>query len=272
MNGKHNNAVYKKELITLLSKVDKALVESGIEYFGVYGTCLGAVRENNIIPWDDDIDIAVRRCDFKRVIEVLSMPKYQTFAGDRTNVPGCPSRCGRVFNRISNVSSIEQRRAYIDIHVIDAAPTNSLMFYWSVLWHVGITRIISRRKGTVINNHKAMYIIADILALPFRLFTSSFLYRFSDWIYIYNRSSPVVKLTFDGNRKRYESKIFSKSIRMSFGSITLPVPIGYEEFLTKCYGNWRVPPPKEGRYSHAYDRDGVVWTVPTPEDIQRLII
>lgn len=272
MNRKHNSELYKKELISLLSRVDKALVENDVEYFGVYGTCLGAVRENNIIPWDDDIDIAVRRCDFKRVLEVLSMSRYQIFAGDRTNIPGCPVRCGRIFNRISKDSSIEQRRAYIDIHIIDFAPKNLLKFYWSVLWYVGISRIIGRRKGKVKNNHKLMYAIADVLAFPFRVFTTRFLYRFSDWIYIYKRRSPVVKLTFDGNRKRYASSLFSKSIRKPFGSITLPVPIGYEEYLTNCYGDWRVPPPKEGRYSHAYDREGVLWTVPTPDDNQRQII
>ncbi len=272
MNCKHDNKVYKQELIALLSKVDKVMLENDIEYFGVYGTCLGAVRENNIIPWDDDVDIAVHRRDFKRALDVLTKSKYQIFAGDRTNVPGCPSRCGRIFNRISNDSSIEHRRAYIDIHIIDFAPANSLRFYWSVLWYVGISRIISRRNGEIKNNHKLLYAISDVLAFPFRVFTTRCLYRFSDWVYIYKRLSPVVKLTFDGNRKRYASFLFSESIRKPFGSITLPVPIGYEEYLVNCYGDWRVPPPKEGRYSHAYDREGVLWTVPTPEDNQRQII
>ena len=35
------------------------------KYFLVYGTCLGAVREKNIINHDLDIDIGIMRKDFK---------------------------------------------------------------------------------------------------------------------------------------------------------------------------------------------------------------
>lgn len=271
MSG-HDDECYKNELLDLMCRVDKVLSREGVQYFAVYGTCLGAVREHGIIPWDDDIDIAVWRDNFSRAIKVLTESSEQIYAGDHSNIPGCPSRCGRIFNRINSHSTIEKRRAYIDLHVIDYAPENKFRFFWSVLWYVGISRIVSRRNGNVGSSHKILYLIADCAAFPFRIFSSSLLMRISNWIYIYKRPSSFVKLTFDGNRKRYLAALFAKSERVSFNGFSISVPIGYDTYLTHCYGDWRIPPPLDARFSHAFDRDGITWSVECPRNEDRGIM
>lgn len=44
---------------SLLIRVTKYLEEKGYSYFINFGTLLGIVREGNLLPWDDDIDIAI---------------------------------------------------------------------------------------------------------------------------------------------------------------------------------------------------------------------
>lgn len=43
----------------MLREVTTILEENGVEYFLDAGTLLGIVRENRLLPWDDDLDLAI---------------------------------------------------------------------------------------------------------------------------------------------------------------------------------------------------------------------
>lgn len=49
----------KKNAVKLLEKTIEILKEFKIDYFAISGTLLGIIRHNDIIPWDDDIDLLV---------------------------------------------------------------------------------------------------------------------------------------------------------------------------------------------------------------------
>lgn len=57
--------------VELLIFIDNVCNKYDIDYWLGYGTLLGAVRHGGFIPWDDDIDLAILRKDYNKLIEVL---------------------------------------------------------------------------------------------------------------------------------------------------------------------------------------------------------
>ena len=62
----HEIKKYQQFQLRLLERTDRICQELGIRYYMIGGTLLGAVRHGGFIPWDADIDIAMRRADYER--------------------------------------------------------------------------------------------------------------------------------------------------------------------------------------------------------------
>lgn len=269
----HNNEVYKKELLGLFRRVDQVFIQNGIRYYATDGTCLGAIREKGFIPWDDDVDLVIWREDFQRAIKVLNESDLQLYTHEfKCGVDGVPATWGRVFNRVSSQSTIEQRRAYVDIDVLDYAPDSKLMFCTRAFLSVGLRRIVERRTACLVDTHPLLYFLIDMMLLPLRVLPTVMVARMEYKLRTGVAKSKFVRRNYDGNRVRYPARLFERICRMPFSGFDISVPAGYEELLMTWYGDWRTPPPVSERRGHSFGKDGEKWTVPLPADEVRRIV
>lgn len=77
-SGKERN--FRKHSNALLAELDEAFKTINTEYFIVFGTLLGAVREQGFIQHDNDIDIGVfEQKDYQLLISALLAKKFRYY-------------------------------------------------------------------------------------------------------------------------------------------------------------------------------------------------
>ena len=57
-------------LVTLIAEFERVCQENPLHYYIICGSLIGVIRHKDMIPWDDDIDIAMPRRDFKRLRKI----------------------------------------------------------------------------------------------------------------------------------------------------------------------------------------------------------
>lgn len=74
-SNKYLSKEIKDEMINIFKNIIKVLNDNNIEYFINYGTLLGKCRHDDIIPWDDDIDISINQTEVEK-INLINWEKY----------------------------------------------------------------------------------------------------------------------------------------------------------------------------------------------------
>lgn len=69
--GKEKLKQVQQILWDMYLEVSEVFDQNDIRYFLTYGTLIGAVRHQGMIPWDDDLDICVMKDDYEQAIELL---------------------------------------------------------------------------------------------------------------------------------------------------------------------------------------------------------
>ena len=117
--------------IEILEEIIRICEKHGIQYFSAGGTTLGAVRHNNIIPWDDDIDIGMLRPDYERFIRIAPEElKNGMFLQHYSTEPLTPTyyakvrKDGTVFAEEHMKELPIHKGVFVDVFPYDKVPEN----------------------------------------------------------------------------------------------------------------------------------------------------
>lgn len=112
--------------LEILKIVADICEEENLRYYLTYGTLIGAIRHKGFIPWDDDIDIAMPRDDYEKLLRYLrdNADKYEHLElFDIRTCPEYPYMIARVSDN-RYVIDVKNEKPYgmgvfIDIYPLD---------------------------------------------------------------------------------------------------------------------------------------------------------
>ena len=245
-----------KELQGVLLGIAKVFhqicVEENIPYYMVGGTMLGSIRHGGFIPWDDDMDFAVSRKDFERLLmilpERLPAPYRMLTRKDTASVTG--------FLKISDERTLHvyrwtdgQERDYgvdIDIFQLDPATSKTRGRIKDFILKMRGYRVLSAK-----NRSLSKKILAYLIKTVFFFVSRDMIYNFIER-HLVEKKGDLIANTYGGTAKAEtmpreymgEPRLYKFEDTQFYG-VAMP-----EEYLTSLYGDWKTLPPEDKRHDH----------------------
>lgn len=258
--------------IEVLEVVDKICRKHQLQYFADWGTLLGAIRHKGVIPWDDDIDICMKRKDYNELIRILprELPHGFVAAGmyaesERLqNAAFVPQLRVIADETLWDFNSYMKRfhgfpyqRIGIDIFPLDALPDDENIAYIQreIIRHgILILREWDRIEATgELQGYLQGFGEACKVEIPQRKDIKNWMWRLIDNICsLYEGEEADEFTTYNGWSRpyRFKKEWYAESIDVPFENIIIPVPREYDAVLKAQFEDYMVP--VRGTAAHDY--------------------
>ena len=243
----------------ILKHVDLFCREHSIKYFVCGGTMIGAVRHKGYIPWDDDIDIMMLRDDYERFAHEYRNNDTSPY---KLHLPE-DEKYNYTFGKIEDTRTIWKENVTfkyemgvnIDVFPIDTVPEEEALqkkMYRRLSFFMSLMQL----KNVVPSKHRSVWkntvlLVAHLLLKPLsmRLLSKKIV---DNALQYRNRDSRFCGIAVWGYGMR-EINLRSNWTEVQylpFENMEVPVPVGFDNYLTCVYGDYMQLPPEEKRVTH----------------------
>lgn len=245
----------KKSELNILLYLKEICDKNDLNYYLHGGTLIGALRHKGFIPWDDDIDIAMPREDYKKFLEInkSQSTKYKALNfADNENYYYAFSKLIDIQTYIKGNNERTEYGVFIDIFPIDNVPQKKVqkLIYFSKASIY--KRILSHLNE--INPKKDNNLIKMLLRHFVRLLNyKKILVHFDKYIQKFPEGKELSTITTGAQWDiSYKAEWFSQKVMVTFEGYDFPAPVGYDSLLRKYFGNYMIVPEHGKQNSHGY--------------------
>lgn len=258
---KYDKRKLQLKILEMAKYIDEICQKNGIEYFLLYGTCLGAVRHEGFIPWDDDFDIGMTYDNYLKFIKVCEeqLDEDSYFLQTPDNEKNYYLSFSKV--RDLNTTLIENynqnidmcRCVYIDVFPLVGYPTKKIQ---QKIFEISRAFNISANINVI--NNKFLYLIFKIIITlcgkkNIMKITKKYCTKFDI------EKCDYICSVFDGdgvNRNLFKKEWFQSIKYVPFEDTKLPIPERSDLILKQGYGDYMTLPSEQERQE---DKHNIVY-------------
>ncbi|HBJ76821.1 MAG TPA: LicD family protein [Porphyromonadaceae bacterium] len=260
-------------LLEMYKDVASLCDKYGLEYMLAYGSCIGAVRHQGFIPWDDDLDIMMPMASYEQLITLCDKGEL----GDKYEI-GVPRRDkdnfitflkiyrrGTTFIELTNINTPFLKNICIDIFTMDFAPknrifrvlkgliSNCMRFICTCVLYSQYPSEEERKLKSYSFITKIRYKLAYTVGKIFGII------KHQKWIWWFDRFNFCTRntgfMTISIGRRSYYKEVhpvecFLPTKKAIFEGIEVNIPSDADIYLTAAYGDYMRIPPIEEREKH----------------------
>lgn len=243
--------------LEMLIEIDRICRKYNIRYSLDGGTLLGAVRHKGFIPWDNDIDVIMRRSEYVKFSDAckkeLDFNRFflQDYMTDKNYIFGYAKlrHNGTKFVRVGQEHLKQHCGIFVDIFIVDNVPDNAVLreiHYWaSFVIRKGLYSEIGRKSAP--NAFlKTFYEFLSFVPKNMWFFAMNALAKVME-----NKNTELISHITHYYPKHCKyglpSRCFDEFTELEFESRVFMAFKEYDLYLSTYYGNYMILPPVEKR-------------------------
>lgn len=257
--------------LNILKEFIRICEENNLTYYLVGGSCLGAIRHQGFIPWDDDIDVAMPREDFDKFItlqEKVNKPYFiQTYKTDKRYIYNFAKLRDSSTTFIENffVNHRINHGVWIDIFPLDGMSKNintpaykfskKVKLNWFNVYLMYLPALLRKPHLKTLWKDIPLNLVAFLfIFLNIGHYRNKLIDKRVKKIK-YNDASLVGN--FFGTNPKKEAmpkEIFQEGTIKKFEGIDVKVPKDFDTYLKLLFNDYMKLPSKEKQIGHHYNK------------------